>query len=75
MRFITAFRRGLSNTWEKGRMIRSAKQNPQAIQIFLDKKKNILFIPMLHTKPGFGKSISYYKTLEPPYTCADMGNI
>ena len=56
-------------------MAKSAKQNPQAIHIFLDKKMNILFIPMLHTKPGFGKSISYYKTLEPPYTSADMGKV
>lgn len=56
-------------------MDKMAKQNPQAIEIFLDKKMNILFIPMLHRKPGFGKETSYYKTLESPYTCADMGKV
>lgn len=31
------------------------KQNPKGIEIYVSQKRDILFIPVLHTKQGFGK--------------------
>lgn len=50
-------------------------QNPNSIEIYIDDKLNIAFIPFLYTKIGYGQSTSYFKLLEPPYTFADIGNI
>ena len=51
------------------------KQNPKGIEIYVSQKRDILFIPVLHTKPGFGKSIGYFQSLDWPYGYADIGNI
>lgn len=51
------------------------KQNPASIEIYIDDKQHITFIPTLHTKIGYAQSIHYFRPLEPPYTLADMGNL
>lgn len=51
------------------------KRNPASIEIYIDDRLHIAFIPTLHTKIGYGQSTSYFKLLEPPYTLADMGDL
>lgn len=49
------------------------KVNPHSIQVFIDDKGSICFIPTLYTKAGFGMETSYYRELHPPYSPADIG--
>lgn len=57
--------------YENGKM--SDKVNPHSIQIFVDDKGHIYFIPMLYTKAGFGMETEYYRELQPPYSLTDIG--
>jgi len=71
---------GLFNFWKKEKEQKDSKDiveklNPHSIDIFVDDKLNIAFIPTLHTKIGYGQSISYFKLLDSPYSFSDIGNV